>query len=288
LEAGVGVQTKRWASDGRGTLDRYLHEISGFALIDRGEEKRLARAIGSGDDEALNQLVRANLRFVVSVAKRYQNLGVPLSDLINEGNVGLLRAARRFDGSRGTKFISYAVWWIRQAILQALAEQGRVVRIPMNRAGEVSKLTRARSSLRQELGRAPTVAELSEATSLDPTEVEGLLLMTQGALSLDAPVSAEDDGRLMDYLPAEGAEADRAAFERALKETVDEALTGLKPREASVLRLYYGLDEQSPMTLEDIGTQMGVTRERIRQIKEKALLRLRHASRRRYLEAFQS
>lgn len=269
-----------------GTLDRYLNEISAYPLIDRGEEQRLAREIRSGNAAAIDELVRANLRFVVSVAKRYQNLGVPLQDLINEGNLGLLRAARRFDGARGTKFISYAVWWIRQAILQALAEQGRSVRIPMNRAGDVSRVARSRAALRQELGRDPTVLEVARSTGLDRTSVEELLTLTVGAVSLDQPVSAEDDGRLMDYLPAEDCEADRAALDLALRRSVEHALNGLKPREATVLRLYYGLDDQRSMTLEEIGGQMGVTRERIRQIKEKALNRLRHASRRRPLESF--
>lgn len=282
----MSVKVTRAGATARGSLDLYLQEISNYPLIDRGEEARLARGVRAGDEEALDKLVRSNLRFVVSVAKRYQNLGVPLSDLINEGNVGLIRAAGRFDETKNIKFISYAVWWIRQAILQALAEQGRIVRIPMNRAGEVSRITRTRSQLRQELGRDPTVRELAVTLGVGEEEVESTLLMTQGYLSLDAPASPNDDGRLMDYLPSGGRAADDAALKSALDETITRALSSLKPREAKILRLYYGLDDQAPMTLEQIGMYLGVTRERVRQIKEKALLRLRHASRRCALEPF--
>lgn len=282
----MSVKVSRAGTTTRGSLDQYLQEISNYPLIDRSEEARLARGVRAGDQESLNKLVRSNLRFVVSVAKRYQNLGVPLSDLINEGNVGLIRAAGRFDETKNIKFISYAVWWIRQAILQALAEQGRIVRIPMNRAGEVSRISRTRSQLRQELGRDPTVRELAATLGIAEEEVESTLLMTQGYLSLDAPASPNDDGRLMDYLPSGGRGADDAALDAALDETITRALSSLKPREAKILRLYYGLDDQAPMTLEQIGVYLGVTRERVRQIKEKALLRLRHASRRCALEPF--
>lgn len=282
----MSVKTARWKSNASGALDQYMHEISTFPLIDRSEEARLARGVREGDPDALDKLVRSNLRFVVSVAKRYQNLGVPLADLINEGNIGLIRASRRFDESKDVKFISYAVWWIRQAILQALAEQGRIVRIPMNRTGEVGRITRARAMLRQELGRDPSVKELATARGVSQEEVELTLRLTQSYLSLDAPASTTDDGRLMDYLPSNDIGADRRVFDQALDATIDEALATLKTREAKVLRLYYGLDDQHPMTLEQIGAQLGVTRERIRQIKEKALVRLRHASRRRALEPF--
>lgn len=282
----MSLKAARWKSKASGALDQYMHEISNFPLIDRSEEARLARGVREGDPEALDKLVRSNLRFVVSVAKRYQNLGVPLADLINEGNVGLIRAARRFDETKEIKFISYAVWWIRQAILQALAEQGRIVRIPMNRTGEVSRVTRARAKLRQELGRDPSVKELATARGVSQEEVELTLLLTQSYLSLDAPASATDDGRLMDYLPSNDIGADRRVFDEELDATINEALSSLKTREAKVLRLYYGLDDQSPMTLEQIGAELGVTRERVRQIKEKALVRLRHASRRRPLEPF--
>ncbi len=268
------------------TLDRYLKEISVYPLIDRGEEARLAEGIRAGDEGALDKLVRSNLRFVVSVAKRYQNQGVPLVDLINEGNVGLIRAAHRFDESKGIKFISYAVWWVRQAILQALAEQSRIVRIPLNRAGQVHRVARRRSSLRQELGRDPTLGELACETGLSLADVEVTLRVAQGHLSLDGPANRDDDGQLMDYLRAEDQDTDRETLVAAMRTCVESALASLTPRQAKILRLYFGLDNQPPMTLEEIGRHLGVTRERVRQIKEIALNRLRHASRMRTLEAY--
>ena len=269
------------------TLDRYLHEISAFPLIDRGEEARLAKGIRAGDPEALDRLVRSNLRFVVSVAKRYQNQGVPLGDLINEGNVGLIRAAHRFDETKGIKFISYAVWWIRQAILQALAEQSRVVRIPLNRAGQVHRIARRTAALRQEFGRDPSVLELARDLGLSMRDVERSLRVAQHHLSLDGAAGGDDDGRLMDVLPSEDVATDHAALEGSLRSSLSRLLGSLRPREAKVLGLYYGLDGQATMTLEEIGQHLGVTRERIRQIKETALNRLRHATRRRVLEPYQ-
>jgi RNA polymerase primary sigma factor len=272
-----------------GSLDQYLQEIALYPLIDRDEEARLARGIRAGDEECLDKLVRSNLRFVVSVAKRYQNQGVPLSDLINEGNVGLIRAAHRFDESRGIKFISYAVWWIRQAILQALAEQSRIVRVPLNRAGALHRIGRRSSALLQELGREPTVQELAHDMDVTEDEVSSTLAISQSYLSLDAPVGQGEDNRLLDYLPDQFTpDPEDGAYEQALRETVDGALASLKEREAKVLRLYFGLDDQEPMTLEEIGTLLGITRERVRQIKEKALQRLRHASRSRFLGTFSS
>ncbi len=270
-----------------GSLDQYLKEISNYPLIDRDEEARLAKAIHAGVEAALDKLVRSNLRFVVSVAKKYQNQGVPLPDLINEGNLGLIRAAHKFDETKGIKFISYAVWWIRQAILQALAEQSRIVRVPLNRAGALHRIGRRSSSLLQELGREPTVEEIAEELEISRDEVERTLAISQSHLSLDAPVTLGEDNRLLDYLPdqlAVGPEDE--AYEHALKETVEEALSSLKEREAKILRLYFGLDDNEPMTLEEIGSLMGITRERVRQIKEKALSRMRHASRARFLETF--
>jgi RNA polymerase primary sigma factor len=272
---------------GEGSLDQYLKEISAYPLIDRDEEVRLAQAIRRGEDEALNKLVRSNLRFVVSVAKKYQNQGVPLPDLINEGNLGLIRAAHKFDETKGIKFISYAVWWIRQAILQALAEQSRIVRVPLNRAGALHRIGRRSATLLQELGREPTVQELAEDLELSKEEVEKTLAISQSHLSLDAPMTPGEDNRLLDYLPDQYSPGpEDEAYERALKETIEEALSTLKEREAKILRLYFGLDEQEPMTLEEIGSLLGITRERVRQIKEKALLRLRHASRARFLETY--
>jgi len=270
-----------------GSLDQYLKEISQYPLIDREEEARLARGIRAGDEECLNKLVRSNLRFVVSVAKKYQNQGVGLGDLINEGNLGLIRAAHKFDESKGIKFISYAVWWIRQAILQALAEQSRIVRVPLNRAGALHRIGRRSSSLLQELGREPTVDEIAEGLDISKEEVERTLAISRSHLSLDAPMTPGEDNRLLDYLPDQlspGPEDE--AYEHAMRSRIEEALESLKDREAKILRLYFGLDDQEPMTLEEIGSIMGVTRERVRQIKEKALVRLRHASRARFLETF--
>jgi len=270
-----------------GSLDQYLKEISQYPLIDLEEEGRLACGIRCGDPEALDKLVRSNLRFVVSVAKKYQNQGVLLSDLINEGNVGLIRAAHKFDETRGIKFISYAVWWIRQAILQALAEQSRIVRVPLNRAGALHRIGRRSSSLLQELGREPTVDELAHDLAITREEVASTLAISLTHLSLDAPLNPGEDNRLLDYLPDQFAsDPEDETYEHALRNTVDHALSTLKEREAKVLRLYFGLDDQDPMTLEDIGGLLGITRERVRQIKEKALGRLRHASRSRFLETF--
>jgi RNA polymerase primary sigma factor len=270
------------------SLDQYLKEISAYPLLSREDEVELAGRIRTGEEEALDKLVRSNLRFVVSVAKKYQNQGVALGDLINEGNLGLIRAAHKFDETKGIKFISYAVWWIRQAILQALAEQSRIVRVPLNRAGALHRIGRRSSTMLQELGREPTVEELADELDLSEDEVERTLAISQTHLSLDAPLTPGEDNRLLDYLPDQfSAGPDDETYERALASTVEEALSTLKDREARVLRLYFGLEDgRDPMTLEEIGALLGITRERVRQIKEKALVRLRHASRARYLETF--
>jgi RNA polymerase primary sigma factor len=279
--------SSRKGTKGEGSLDQYLKEISQYPLIDRAEEARLAKLIRKDDSEALDKLVRSNLRFVVSVAKKYQNQGVPLSDLINEGNTGLIRAAHKFDETKGIKFISYAVWWIRQAILQALAEQSRIVRVPLNRAGALHRIGRQSSSLLQELGREPTVQEIAEGLDISKEEVERTLAISHSHLSLDAPLTPGEDTRLLDYLPDQyGPGPEDEVFEHALKRTVEDALASLKERESKILRLYFGLDDQDPMTLEEIGELLGITRERVRQIKEKALVRLRHQSRARFLETF--
>jgi len=270
------------------SLDQYLKEISAYPLLSREEEVELATKIRAGEEDALNQLVRSNLRFVVSVAKKYQNQGVALGDLINEGNLGLIRAAHKFDETKGIKFISYAVWWIRQAILQALAEQSRIVRVPLNRAGALHRIGRRSSSLIQELGREPTVEEIAQELELSQDEIQRTLAISQTHLSLDAPLSPGEDNRLLDYLPdQESSGPDIETWERARAVSIEEALGSLKEREAKVLRLYYGLEEgKDAMTLEEIGAMLGITRERVRQIKEKALVRLRHASRSRLLESF--
>jgi RNA polymerase primary sigma factor len=283
--AGSGV-VRRIAVEAE-SLDQYLSEISAYPLIGREDEAELARRIRAGEDTAMEELVRANLRFVVSVAKRYQNQGVSLADLINEGNIGLIRAAQKFDETKGIKFISYAVWWIRQAILQALAEQSRIVRVPLNRAGALHRIGRRTSSLTQELGREPTADEIARELNIPPEEVAHTLTMAHTHLSLDAPLTPGEDGRLLDYLTDDGASSpDDELYRRALCRSVVEALSTLGEREAEVLRLYFGLDEEEPLTLEQIGERFGITRERVRQIKEKALLRLRHQSRARYLESF--
>ena len=270
-----------------GSLDQYLREISRYPLINQSEEVALAQRIRQSDAEALDKLVRSNLRFVVSVAKKYQNQGVSLADLINEGNLGLIRAAHKFDETKGIKFISYAVWWIRQAILQALAEQSRIVRVPLNRAGTLHRITKRSSLLLQELGREPTAAEIAEGMDIEMEEVEKTLSISQNHLSLDAPLSPGEDNRLLDYLPdTQNAGPDQETFEHALSHSIEEVLDTLKEREAKILRLYFGLDEPEPLTLEEIGSRLGITRERVRQIKEKALSRLRHVSRAKALESF--
>jgi len=283
----MGFSPTRRGTYEEGSLDQYLREISAYPLLSREEEAELARRIREGDEEALDKLVRSNLRFVVSVAKKYQNQGVALGDLINEGNLGLIRAARKFDETKGIKFISYAVWWIRQAILQALAEQSRIVRVPLNRAGALHRIGRRSSVLLQELGREPTVEEIADELDLSHEEVQRTLAISQSHLSLDAPITPGEDNRLLDYLPDQFSPGpDDETYDHALSTTIEEALGTLKEREARILRLYFGLDGQEAMTLEEIGSLLGITRERVRQIKEKALARLRHASRSRYLETF--
>jgi RNA polymerase primary sigma factor len=270
-----------------GSLDLYLKEISRYPLITREEEARLARRIREGDQEALDKLCRSNLRFVVSVAKKYQNQGVALADLINEGNLGLIRAAHKFDETKGIKFISYAVWWIRQAILQALAEQSRIVRVPLNRAGTLHRIGRRSNALLQELGREPSAEEIANGMDISIDEVRKTISISQAHLSLDAPMTPGEDNKLLDYLPDEyNPSPSDNAFDTALKEAIQDSLDSLKPREAKILRLYYGLDSHEAMTLEEIGSVLGITRERVRQIKEKALNRLRHVSRARALQSF--
>jgi RNA polymerase primary sigma factor len=275
------------ASFDEGSLDLYLKEISRYPLITRDEEARLARRIREGDQQALEKLCRSNLRFVVSVAKKYQNQGVALADLINEGNVGLIRAAHKFDETKGIKFISYAVWWIRQAILQALAEQSRIVRVPLNRAGTLHRIGRRSNALLQELGREPSAEEIATEMDIPIDEVRRTMSITQAHLSLDAPLTPGEDNKLLDYLPDDvSPPPDESAFEGALRASIQDSLDSLKPREAKILKLYYGLDGNEAMTLEEIGSVLGITRERVRQIKEKALNRLRHVSRSRALHSY--
>ena len=284
IRVGAG---KNGSGSDDGSLDIYLREISRYPLIPQEEEVTLAQRIRTGEEEALDKLVRSNLRFVVSVAKKYQNQGVSLSDLINEGNLGLIRAAHKFDETKGIKFISYAVWWIRQAILQALAEQSRIVRVPLNRAGTLHRITRRSAALQQELGRQPTAAEVAEGMDIGVDEVEKTLAISLNHVSLDAPLAPGEDNRLLDYLAdTQNPSPDAETFERALTQSIEEVLSGLREREAKILRLYFGLDSPEPMTLEEIGATLGITRERVRQIKEQALSRLRHVSRSKALESY--
>jgi RNA polymerase primary sigma factor len=280
----TGKQKTRYEE---GSLDQYLRDISAYPLISRDEEAALARRIRENDQDALDELVRSNLRFVVSVAKKYQNQGVSLSDLINEGNLGLMRAAQKFDETKGIKFISYAVWWIRQAILQALAEQSRIVRVPINRAGTLHRIGRRAATRRQDLGREATHAEIAEGMDITEEEVARTMSISQAAISLDAPMAAGEDNKLLDYIPDTlNPSPDEQIFIKALTESIEEALSHLKERESKILRLYFGLDGCDPMTLEEIGALLGITRERVRQIKQKALSRLRHVSRARALESY--
>jgi len=281
------MRPHRKPSSDEGSLDQYLRDISVYPLITREQEVELAKRIRKTDQEALDTLVRSNLRFVVSVAKKYQNQGVSLSDLINEGNLGLIRAAHKFDETKGIKFISYAVWWIRQAILQALAEQSRIVRVPLNRAGTLHRIGKRASSLLQELGREPTHEEIAEGMDITEEEVAKTMSISQTHLSLDAPMTPGEDNKLLDYLPDTlNPTPDEQTLEKALTDAVQESLSQLKEREAKILRLYFGLGDSEPMTLEEIGALLGITRERVRQIKEKALSRLRHVSRSKALESF--
>jgi len=269
------------------SLDKYLQEIGEVSLIDAAEEVRLAKLVKQGNQDALNKLVQANLRFVVSVAKQYQNQGLSLGDLINEGNLGLIKAAKRFDETKGFKFISYAVWWIRQAILQALAEQSRIVRLPLNRVGALHKIGKVSSDLEQNYGREPSAEEIAEQLDMSSSEVTDTLKISSRHLSLDAPFQEGEDNRLLDVLEDEvQAPPDEELFDEALQKEVVKALSTLTDREAEVIRLYFGIGREKPMTLEQIGTKFGLTRERVRQIKEKAIRRLRHSSRSRALAPY--
>jgi len=268
-------------------LDRYLQEIGEVPLLIPEEEIKLARRIKRDDQEALEKLTKSNLRFVVSVAKQYQNQGLSLGDLINEGNLGLIKAAKRFDETRGFKFISYAVWWIRQSILQALAEQSRVVRLPLNRVGALNKIGKAFSNLEQEYEREPSASEIAEELEMTAYEVSDTLKISGKHLSLDAPFNQGEDNRLLDVIQDdEQPPPDDYLLNESLRIEVQRALKTLSDREAEVIKLYFGLDREHPLTLEEIGERFNLTRERVRQIKEKAIRRLRHASRSRMLRSY--
>ncbi len=269
------------------SLERYLQEIGEVSLLTPDEEIKLAKRIRKGDQIALEKLTKANLRFVVSVAKQYQNQGLSLGDLINEGNLGLIKAAKRFDETRGYKFISYAVWWIRQSILQALAEQSRVVRLPLNRVGALNKIGKTFSALEQEFEREPTANEIAEALDISAFEVTDTLRMSGRHLSIDAPFAQGEDNRLLDIVHNDTQPPpDSSLMKESLRQDIERSLSSLTPREAEVIRLYFGLDREHPLTLEEIGELFKLTRERVRQIKEKALRRLRHASRSNSLRSY--
>lgn len=263
------------------SLEKYLQEIGKVDLITPEEEVNLAVRIKQGDQRALEKLTKANLRFVVSVAKQYQNQGLSLSDLINEGNLGLIKAAQRFDETRGFKFISYAVWWIRQSILQALAEQSRIVRLPLNKVGLSNRISKAYSMLEQEYEREPSTEELAELLEIGIEEVETTLGVAARHVSVDAPFAEAEENSLLDILANPNAEATDAAMEHhySLRCEINRSLSTLSDRQADVIKLYYGIGVEHPMSLEDIGEKFELTRERVRQIKDKAITKLRSASR---------
>jgi RNA polymerase primary sigma factor len=268
-------------------LDQYLRDVSRHELITPEREKELGARAQLGDQDAIQELARANLRFVISVAKKYQNRGVSLTDLIQEGNVGLVTAARKFDPEQGVKFISYAVWWIRQAILASLANHGRAVRVPLNRASDLARIFREKERLKQEKGREPTTDELAEATHLTPELVESLQTLNAAEIRLDAPIGDSEDSQLVErFITEEAAEPEVEVEGRLLTETITEALATLEPRDAKVLRLYFGLEGEREHTLEEIGNMLGVTRERIRQLRDRALRRLREGGKGDALESF--
>jgi len=257
-------------------LTQYLKDISRYQPLKSEEEARLARRIREGRKEALNELVRSNLRFVVSVARQYQHQGMPLSDLINEGNLGLMRAAARFDERKNFRFISYAVWWIRQAILQALAEQSRVVKVPQNQVGKIHKVTKAEERLTQKLGRGPEVDEIAAMVQMKKSKVERARSVAAKPVLLDSPVSAGKDGTHMDLLAGdESDKPDTRISRESFEEEVREALRRLYPKEREVIRRYFGVGEETSYTLDDIGMQLGITRERVRQLRDRALNKLR-------------
>jgi RNA polymerase primary sigma factor len=279
--------TKQFTNRESQSLDKYLQEIGKVDLLKPEQEIELAIRIKSGDRTALETLTKANLRFVVSVAKQYQNQGLSLGDLINEGNLGLIKAAKRFDETRGFKFISYAVWWIRQSILQALAEQSRIVRLPLNRVGALNKIGKAYSNLEQEFEREPNASELANELDMDVSEVADTLKISGRHVSMDAPFAQGEENRLLDVIQNDQQpNPDFTLMNESLKAEIERVLSTLSEREAEVISLYFGLNKEHSMTLEEIGEKFNLTRERVRQIKEKAIRRLRHASRSKNLKSY--
>ena len=279
--------TKQVTNRETASLDKYLQEIGKVDLITADEEVELAQRIKAGDQLALEKLTKANLRFVVSVAKQYQNQGLTLPDLINEGNLGLIKAAQRFDETRGFKFISYAVWWIRQSILQALAEQSRIVRLPLNKIGSINKINKMFAYLEQAHERPPSAEEIEKELDMTINDVKESMKNTGRHVSMDAPLVEGEDSNLYDVLcSGESPNPDRKLLHESLRTEIERALETLTPREADVVRLYFGLGDQHPMTLEEIGETFDLTRERVRQIKEKAIRRLKHTTRSKILKTY--
>src|SRR6185295_10187215 len=273
--------------DDRDLLDQYLYEVSKTPLLTAQQEIELAKKVRAGDQAAMQELAKRNLRFVISVAKKYQNRGLPLTDLIGEGNVGLLTAARKFDPDQGVKFISYAVWWIRQAILASLARHGRTVRVPLNRTADLSRIVRTAEALRQDLRREPTPEEISHAVGLSLEVVQSLAALNASEVRLDAPLDPDGDRALIDrFIADEQGDPEEQAMDKFLSEEIENALRTLPPRDAKVLRLYFGLDGGREHTLEEIGGMLGVTRERVRQLRDRALKRLREGEVGRALASF--
>ncbi len=284
---GNGGRSSTNLSDAAPTiLDLYLEELSRYPLLTDPEEKETAHFARSGDQDALDRLVRSNLRFVISVAKRYQNRGMSFLDLIQEGNVGLVTAAGKFDPDQNVKFISYAVWWIRQAILAALAKQGRSVRLPLNRATELARMVRVRAELRQKLDHDPTDEEIAKAAELSIPTVELLKRLTASDVRLDAPVGASEDSQLSERFLADEASLEDTVEALLLKQRIAEVLRTLRPRDARVVRLYYGLQDEDSHTLEEIGKLLGVTRERVRQLRDRALRELKEGAQGQALASF--
>lgn len=279
--------TKQVTNRETASLDKYLQEIGKVELITADEEVELAKKIKQGDKMALEKLTKANLRFVVSVSKQYQNQGLSLPDLINEGNMGLIKAAQRFDETRGFKFISYAVWWIRQSILQALAEQSRIVRLPLNKIGSINKINKAYAALEQSLEREPKPEEIATYLEISIEEVKESQKNTGRHVSMDAPLVQDEDNNLYDVLRNdENITPETELLYDSLRKEIDRAVSTLTPREADVVRFYFGLGDSHPMTLEEIGEKFDLTRERVRQIKEKAIRRLKHTSRSKILKTY--
>lgn len=269
------------------SLDKYLHEIGKVDLLTSDEEVELARRIKNGDEKAMNKLIQANLRFVVSVSKQYQNQGLSLPDLINEGNLGLIKAAQRFDETRGFKFISYAVWWIRQSILQALAEQARIVRLPLNKIGSINRINKAFAELEQLFEREPSIQEIAEILEIAPEDVKEAMKSAGRHVSMDAPIIEDEENTLYDVmLSKDSPSPDKALLTDSLRKEIERVLSTLTYREANILRLYFGLNTKYQYTLEEIGEEFNLTRERVRQIKEKAIKRLKNATRCKLLKAY--